>query len=195
MHNSSTHPTERNVTAFANKVPKEAGGGCQPDGAKLLTSTLRRGESTLFPAQGAATWGWGNEAGFWERTKRKSFTCHPQEAWWAERLGHSPPRAPPKTGSKLTLPGHPPWPTTKDPGSRLAPAAKKPQEDPHDFQVVTRDQEGRGQTRCHFEAWKFTLAPFCRRDHQLQGHAHFQGPILLCLIPRHLPRSPVTKTE
>lgn len=51
LHNSSTHPTERNVTAFANKVPKEAGGGCQPDGAKLLTSTPRRGESTLFPAR------------------------------------------------------------------------------------------------------------------------------------------------
>ena len=63
LHNSSTHPTERNVTAFANKVPKEAGGGCQPDGAKLLTSTPRRGESTLFPARGAATWGWGNGAG------------------------------------------------------------------------------------------------------------------------------------
>lgn len=53
LHNSSTHPTERNVTAFANKVPKEAGRGCQPDGAKLLTSTPSRGERTLFPAQGA----------------------------------------------------------------------------------------------------------------------------------------------
>ena len=62
LHNSSTHPTERNVTAFANKVPKEAGRGCQPDGAKLLTSTPSRGERTLFPAQGAPLgaeeWSW-----------------------------------------------------------------------------------------------------------------------------------------
>lgn len=115
LHNSSAHPTERNVTPFANKVPKEAGGGCQPDGAELLTSTLRRGESTLLPAQGAATRGWGNGAGCAERTRKKSDTHHPREAWWAVRLGHRPPCRPSKEGLEPTVAGCPLGLTTKGP--------------------------------------------------------------------------------
>lgn len=76
MHNSSTHPAERNVTAFANKVPKEAGGGCQPDGAKLLTSTPRRGESTLFPAQGAPLGAGGMELAAGRTRKKVSLAAH-----------------------------------------------------------------------------------------------------------------------
>lgn len=129
LHNSSTHPTERNVTAFANKVPKEAGRGCQPDGAKLLTSTPSRGERTLFPAQGAPL---GAEERSWLLGKN-------QEAEWkVAQATHRKPagkRAPPTFAYSRT-PSH--LATTKDRGGptaqpapadsiRLQTALKKPQ--------------------------------------------------------------------
>lgn len=98
LHNSSTHPTERNVTAFANKVPKEAGRGCQPDGAKLLTSTPSRGERTLFPAQGAPL---RAEERSWLLGKNQEAKLKGAQATHRKPNG--------KRGPSLPIPGHLSW--------------------------------------------------------------------------------------